>query len=77
MKALSVRALLMALVISLPVAALAPAFADSRSELDASSKKVLNNLVAQVPAAKAAQSKAIAVLVFPNITKAGLVVGGQ
>ena len=77
MKASSVRALLMALVISLPIAALAPAFAASRSELDASSKKVLNNLVAQVPAAKAAQSKAVAVLVFPSITKAGLGVGGQ
>jgi lipid-binding SYLF domain-containing protein len=77
MKASSVRALLMALVISLPIAALAPAIAASRSELDASSKKVLNNLVAQVPAAKAAQSKAVAVLVFPSITKAGLGVGGQ
>jgi lipid-binding SYLF domain-containing protein len=77
MKALPIRALLMALVISLPMAAFAPAFAASRSELDASSKKVLNNLLAQVPAAKVAQSKAVAVLVFPSITKAGLGIGGQ
>jgi len=77
MKTLSTRALLMALVISLPMAASAPAFAASRSELNASSQKVLKNLVAQEPAAKAAQSKAVAVLVFPNITKAGLGVGGQ
>jgi len=67
----------MALVISLPMAASAPAFAASRSELNASSQKVLKNLVAREPAAKAAQSKAVAVLVFPNITKAGLGVGGQ
>jgi lipid-binding SYLF domain-containing protein len=77
MKIIAIRALLMALVISLPLAASAPAFAASRSELDASSKKVLNNLLAQVPAAKAAQSKAVAVLVFPSITKAGLGIGGQ
>jgi len=77
MKALSSRALLMALVMSLPMAASTPAFAASKSELTASSQRVLNNLVAQVPAAKAAKSKAVAVLVFPNITKAGLVVGGQ
>jgi lipid-binding SYLF domain-containing protein len=77
MKAISTRALLMALVISLPMATSAPAFAASKSELNASSQKALNNLVAQVPAAKAAQSKAVAVLVFPSVTKAGLVVGGQ
>lgn len=77
MKALSIRALLMTLVISLPMAASAPAFAASKSELNASSQKALNNLVAQVPAAKVAQSKAVAVLVFPSVTKAGLVVGGQ
>jgi lipid-binding SYLF domain-containing protein len=77
MKTITYRALLMALVISLPMAASVPAFAASKSELNASSQKALSNLVAQVPAAKAAQSKAVAVLVFPSITKAGLVVGGQ
>jgi lipid-binding SYLF domain-containing protein len=77
MKTITYRALLMTLVLSLPMAASVPAFAASKSELSASSQKALNNLVAQVPAAKAAQSKAVAVLVFPSITKAGLVVGGQ
>jgi lipid-binding SYLF domain-containing protein len=77
MKAQSMRALLMALVISLTMAATPTAFAASKADLNASSQKVLNNLVAQVPAAKAAKSKAVAVLVFPNITKAGLGVGGQ
>jgi lipid-binding SYLF domain-containing protein len=77
MKTTAIRALLMAAAISLPLAASAPAFAASRAELDASSKQALTQLTAQVPAAKAAQSKAVAVLVFPSVTKAGLVVGGQ
>jgi lipid-binding SYLF domain-containing protein len=77
MKALSIRALMMALVMSLPMAASAPVLAADKSELNTSSQKALKNLVAQVPAAKAAQSKAVAVLVFPSVTKAGLVVGGQ
>ena len=37
----------------------------------------MDKLVATVPAAKALNAKAVAVLVFPSITKAGFVVGGQ
>jgi lipid-binding SYLF domain-containing protein len=55
----------------------APAYAASKSELNASSKTALNKLVASVPAAKALNAKAVAVLVFPSITKAGLMIGGQ
>jgi lipid-binding SYLF domain-containing protein len=77
MKLISFRTLFIALVASLPVVMSAPASAESKSELEASSKKVLNNLVAQVPAAKTAQSKAVAVLVFPSVTKAGMGIGGQ
>lgn len=51
--------------------------AASRSELDASSKRVLDKLLADVPAAKALYARATGVLVFPTITKAGFVVGGQ
>jgi len=54
-----------------------PAFAQSKAELDRASRAALNKLVARVPAAKALNEKALAVLVFPSITKAGLVVGGQ
>jgi lipid-binding SYLF domain-containing protein len=77
MNAFSVRALVMALAVALPMAASAPAFAASKSELNASSKKSLDKLVASVPAAKALNAKAVAVLVFPSITKAGLMIGGQ
>jgi lipid-binding SYLF domain-containing protein len=77
MKGLSFRTLAVALIASLPLFTSTPASAASKAELEASSKKMLNDLVAQVPAAKAAQSKAVAVLVFPSVTKAGLGIGGQ
>jgi len=77
MNAISFRALVTALVVSLLMAMSAPAIAASKAELDTSSKRVLSNLVSTVPAAKALNAKAVAVLVFPSITKAGLIVGGQ
>jgi lipid-binding SYLF domain-containing protein len=77
MNAIAFRTLFAALVASLAMFASGAALAESKTELEASSKKVLNNLVAQEPAAKLAQSKAVAVLVFPSVTKAGLGIGGQ
>jgi lipid-binding SYLF domain-containing protein len=77
MHAFSFRSLLIALAVALPMAASAPAFAASKSDLESSSKKALDKLVAQVPGASALNSKAVAVLVFPSITKAGFMVGGQ
>lgn len=53
------------------------AHAESRAALDLSSKEALSHLIATVPAAKTLSEKAIAVLVFPSITKAGFIVGGQ
>lgn len=72
-----VKSLLVGLAIALPIAMPLPAFAASKSELNASSKAALDKLVAGSPAAKALSAKAIAVLVFPSITKAGLMIGGQ
>jgi lipid-binding SYLF domain-containing protein len=77
MHAFSFRSLLVALVIALPLAAPTSAFAASKADLESSSKNALDKLVAQVPGAGALNSKAVAVLVFPSITKAGFVVGGQ
>lgn len=54
-----------------------PASAQGRPGLDADAKRVYSKLVASVPAANAVAKHAVAVLVFPKITKAGLVVGGQ
>jgi len=77
MHAFSFRSLLIALAVVLPMAASTPSFAASKSDLESSSKRALDNLVAQVPGASALNSKAVAVLVFPTITKAGFMVGGQ
>ena len=67
------RRLFVAFCLLLPLAATAA----SRSDLDASSRRVLDKLLADVPAAKALYARATGVLVFPTITKAGFVVGGQ
>lgn len=72
-----VKSLLVALAVALPIALPSQAFAASKSELNASSKAALDKLVASAPAAAALKSKAIAILVFPSITKAGFMVGGQ
>ncbi|MCM0029148.1 MAG: lipid-binding SYLF domain-containing protein [Polynucleobacter sp.] len=53
------------------------AHADSRSDLDRSARTVLNQLVASNANAKKLSEKAVASLVFPVVTKAGFIVGGQ
>jgi lipid-binding SYLF domain-containing protein len=53
------------------------ASAADRSQLDRDARSALNKLVAGNAGAKAVGAKAVAVLVFPSITKAGLVIGGQ
>jgi len=61
------------------VVLLAPvtAIAADHSALEQDARKVYQKLVATVPAAKALSKDAVAILVFPKITKAGLVIGGQ
>jgi lipid-binding SYLF domain-containing protein len=50
--------------------------AATREDLNKDSNQALANLYKQNPAAKAIGNKAKAILVFPNIVKAGLVFGG-
>ena len=50
---------------------------NSAAKLSSDSKTALSNLYAKVPKAKEFGGKAVAVLVFPSITKAGLGIGGQ
>jgi lipid-binding SYLF domain-containing protein len=66
-------------LIAVAAALLAPtlAMATDRSALERDARTVLQKLTATVPAAKSLSKDAVAVLVFPKITKAGLVVGGQ
>jgi lipid-binding SYLF domain-containing protein len=53
------------------------AVAAGASELERDGKASLQKLYASVPAAKAIGPKAVAILVFPKVTKAGLGIGGQ
>ena len=72
-----IRLLFVALVVALSTAISVPASAESKADLERNSRSALNKLVAKVPTAKTLNGKAVAVLVFPSITKAGFVVGGQ
>ncbi|MEF8700076.1 MAG: lipid-binding SYLF domain-containing protein [Candidatus Accumulibacter sp. UW26] len=55
----------------------ATVLAADRTALEREARTAYQTLTAQVIAAKALARDAVAVLVFPKITKAGLVVGGQ
>jgi lipid-binding SYLF domain-containing protein len=53
------------------------AMAFDKAELAADSREALKHLYAKVPQAKTLEPKAKAILIFPNITKAGIGIGGQ
>lgn len=55
----------------------APAINTASANLTSDSRHALKQLVAQNPAAAKANAKALAVLVFPNVVKAGFVIGAQ
>jgi lipid-binding SYLF domain-containing protein len=70
--------LLIATIISiLLVFSASTARAADAAQLDKDAQAALQSLYADVPAAKVLGDKARAILVFPSITKAGLVIGGQ
>jgi lipid-binding SYLF domain-containing protein len=54
-----------------------PAFADTAAEIDRDVDSALEKLYATTPSAKELSKVAKGVLVFPDVIKAGLVVGGQ
>jgi lipid-binding SYLF domain-containing protein len=49
----------------------------SADDLISASRRALQQLVAQNPAAATCKSKAVAVLVFPEVVKAGFIIGAQ
>jgi lipid-binding SYLF domain-containing protein len=55
----------------------APVQAASRAELDRDANAALGKLYAKYPAAKQLAGKAKAILVFPSVIKAGLMIGGE
>jgi lipid-binding SYLF domain-containing protein len=72
---IQVTLLLLATIVASVSAPLAQAA--SRRELDRDAKHALKSLYANNPAARLLGEKAKAVLVFPNIVKAGFMFGGQ
>ncbi len=75
LKSLQFAALACALVTG-SLAAAHPAMADGVEELNTDSDTALKNLIAHNPSAAEVASHARAVLIFPNIVKAGLIFGG-
>jgi len=61
----------------LAVATLLATRTASADDLIGASRHALQQLVAQNPAAAKAKSKAVAVLVFPDVVKAGFIFGAQ
>ncbi len=57
--------------------AVLPAHAASRSELNRDANAALSKLYAKYPAAKQLAGKSKAILVFPSVIKAGLMIGGE
>ena len=55
----------------------AGARAEDRATLERHSQEALNSLIAQNASARDLSKRAVAVLVFPDVKKAGLIVGGQ
>lgn len=78
MRYLSIRSLLMLAVI-VGVMSLSPhaGHAASASGINSAAKAALEKLYTETPAAKQYGDKAKGILVFPEVTKAGLVVGGS
>ncbi len=72
------RFLLCALAVVLLIG-LAPgrAAAQGHPVLESNARMALSNLVATVPIAGYLNEKAVAILVFPDITKAGFLIGGE
>jgi len=73
-----VRLVLSAVAATMSIAlAPAPAAAQGHPELEASAKAALSRLKAQIPLADTLEKRAVAVLVFPEVTKAGFMIGGE
>jgi lipid-binding SYLF domain-containing protein len=74
---LSLRNILALLAVSIATMLGTSAHAESREALERSSRAALNTLIAQNATARELSTKAAAVLVFPSVKKAGLMIAGQ
>ena len=72
-----IRATLLLAIAAMAVLGLSPAYAASGHQLDQDAEAALKALYDSSPGAKALGDKAKGILVFPNIVKAGFILGGQ
>jgi len=72
-----VRATICAVIAALWIGSPVPAAAQAHPELEASARAALGSLVAQTPLAATLERRAVAILVFPEVTKAGFLIGGE
>ena len=68
---------LVAVFVAVLVAAPSRALAQNESRLEANSRTALSSLESSTPLAKTLGQRAYAVLVFPDVTKAGFLIGGE
>ena len=73
----TISALLIALIVTVILTVPQPATAADAAAIERDSKNALAKLYETTPAAKTLGEKAKAMLVFPSILKAGLIIGGQ
>lgn len=73
----AIRTMLFLAAAVIGLASLNPAQAASKEEINQGADAALKSLYASTPAAKVLGDKAKAILVFPEVLKAGLMVGGQ
>lgn len=71
------RSMLVLAVAALSLFSMGPAFAEDKTALNADAEAALQSLYGNQPAAKALGDKASGVLVFPNIVRAGFIIGGS
>lgn len=76
-KALAVQAFLVLLFTGMSTWWVESAAAAGAKEIDAKATRALSTLYKTTPGARALAEKAMAVLIFPDIVKAGFMVGGQ
>jgi len=75
---MSRHALIVAMVsVSLALGTRAAIAQDKKAEISKDAQAALASLYAKVDGAKALGAKALAILVFPKVVKAGLGIGGQ
>jgi lipid-binding SYLF domain-containing protein len=71
------RGMLVLAVAALSLFNFTPAFAEDKAVLNQDAEAALQSLYGNQPAAKALGDKAAGVLVFPNIVRAGFIIGGS